>query len=409
MKVYEANASPMVVAKTRLLRKYPWYGVLIQRLQIEEKDEKFFEKQGFPGAVVGTDGVKVFYHKAKFDVMTANQQLFLVAQQVLRCILYHFSRRGTKEVKKWNVAGAIVANGMLKEEGLGEIPPGEPIVDEFNGMSTEQVYLKLKDMSEQEKKQKGAGGSGSGCVMDAPKGEDNDGEGDDKGEGKFKNQPSEGQGVSKEQLEMNWKVAAEQAAMQMQKRGLGSANMDRALEEARKSKIDWREKVRQFLTVQGDSTWSKPNKRHIGRGMYLPSIKKSRLGHLVFCIDTSGSINNEMLELFAGEINEILACAEEWPERVSVMWADCKVLGVEDQEGQLVLKPKGGGGTAFQPSFDWIKENEWEPQVMFYLTDLCGDSPKQPSGYPVVWVVPEEYKEQYGRGVKWGDLVVVEK
>jgi predicted metal-dependent peptidase len=332
--------------------------------------------------------------------MKPNEQLFMMAQQVLRCILFHFSRRGQRDVKKWNVAGTIVVNNMLVAEQMGEVPKGEPVVPEFNDLSTEQVYLKLKEMQEQQKKKQPSGGNG--CVMDAPKGDEKE-DGDENGEGKWS------QGTSPEQLEMNWKVALEQASLQMQKRGLGSANMDRVLNEARKSQTDWRDRIRQFLTVAGDSTWAKPNRRYIGRGMVLPSVKKSRLGHIVFAIDTSGSIDEAMLSKFSGEINEILHCAEEWPERVSVMWADCSVLAVEDQEGEVVLRPKGGGGTAFQPTFDWIKDNDWEPQVMFYLTDLCGDSPKNPSTYPVVWVVPEEYKEQYGRGVKWGDLVVIEK
>lgn len=396
MKLFESDATPMQVIKTRLLRKYPWYGVLIQRLNIVNKDEKFFEDKGFEGCIIGTDGVSVFFVEEKFNKLKPNQQLFLMAQQVLRCVLYHFSRRNNREVKKWNVSGCIVANQMLVDEQMGEKPENEPYVEEFKGLSAEQVYLKLRDMSEKEqnKMMKGA----QGCVMDAPS---------NSSENENENNEGFGLGETKESLEMKWKIAVEQAALTMKQRGLESAGMDRVLDKMRVSKIDWRDRVRQLLTVKGDSTWSKPNRRYIGRGMYLPSIKKSRLGHLVFAIDTSGSIDENMLRLFGGEINEILSACEEWPEKVSVMWADSQVCGVEEQEGVLELKPKGGGGTAFQPTFDYVEENEMEPQILFYLTDLCGDRPTMPSGYPVVWVVPEQHKEQY-KNVGWGEMVVVD-
>jgi predicted metal-dependent peptidase len=413
MKSYENNTSPMVMTKIRLLSLFPWYGVLIQHLDIEEKDEKFFEDNGFPGKVIGVDGMKIYYNREVFDKLPAKQQIFLVSQQVVRCALFHFSRQGSRELKRWNTAGVIVANGMLLEDSVGEKPSTEPWLSEMKDLSAEQVYLKLQDMSE-EKQDKLAGGMG--CVMpQQPKGngqEDAEGQGDaigdalndGDGNGKPSNQPSN------QQLETNWKIAMEGASLAMKKRGLTSAGMDRSLNVSRKSKNDWRERIRQLMVINGDHTWSRPNKRLVGKGLYLPSIKKSKHGHLIFACDTSGSIDEVMLSKFAGEINEILGCCDEWPERVTVLMADARVCSAEDQEGELVLNPKGGGGTAFQPTFDYIKENEWEPQILFYLTDLCGDSPKQPDGYPVVWITPDRYKEYFGKenGVNFGELVVFE-
>lgn len=399
-KVYDATANAMTVTKTRLLRKYPWYGILIQRLQTQEVEDKFFNENSFDGAFIGTDGRTVFYVKDKFDSLPDNQKLFMLAQQVVRCILFHFSRKGARDVKRWNIAGCIVANNMLVEEQMGEMPQSEPFMAEWSGLSTEQVYNLLKEMPQP--KQDKLGKQPGGCVMDKAKGQDKGegGEGSDEGEGAVN-------GLSKEETEQAWKIAMEQASLQMQKRGLTSAGQERALEGARQSRIDWRDQIRKYLTVKGDTTWSKPNRRYIGRGLYLPSVKINKLGHLVFAIDTSGSIDTKMLEVFAGEINEVLSACDEWPERVTIMWADAEVVGTEDQEGSLVLHPKGGGGTAFQPTFDYIEYEEWEPQVMFYLTDLCGDRPVMPSKYPVVWVCTEEYKD-YHKNIGWGDLVVVD-
>jgi len=52
------------------------------------------------------------------------------------------------------------------------------------------------------------------------------------------------------------------------------------------------------------------------------------------------------------------------------------------------LDAKGGGGTAFEPAFDRVREllDEGEQIAgMIYLTDLDGSFPAEPAEYPVLW------------------------
>src|SRR5208282_5738727 len=58
--------------------------------------------------------------------------------------------------------------------------------------------------------------------------------------------------------------------------------------------------------AKSDYAWTPPNRRHIARGLYLPSLRSETLGPVVVGVDTSGSIDDATLAAFAAEISAIL-------------------------------------------------------------------------------------------------------
>ena len=57
--------------------------------------------------------------------------------------------------------------------------------------------------------------------------------------------------------------------------------------------------------VRYDSSWTKPNKRYIDEGIYLPSVKKLHgISKLVVAVDDSGSAV-QYLPQFGGELTSI--------------------------------------------------------------------------------------------------------
>ena len=71
---------------------------------------------------------------------------------------------------------------------------------------------------------------------------------------------------------------------------------------------------------------------------------------------------------------------------------DADVHQVQDysgREGAKLLRGfefKGGGGIDFRPAI--AEAAKWKPDLLFYLTDLQGDTGDEPA-YPVLWAVPE--------------------
>ena len=98
------------------------------------------------------------------------------------------------------------------------------------------------------------------------------------------------------------------AAQQCQNKGTDMGVYQSHIDDLFKSKMPWREILRQFLTPMFDSTrkWLPPNRRHVYKKVYLPSLRKERQLNIVIAIDTSGSTTGDIVRTFVSEVFAIL-------------------------------------------------------------------------------------------------------
>jgi predicted metal-dependent peptidase len=110
-------------------------------------------------------------------------------------------------------------------------------------------------------------------------------------------------------------------------------------------------------------------------------------------IDTSGSISENELKTFLGELSGILSEIE--PEMVHVAYVDDKLCGevleIDDVNDLQALgqKSAGGGGTDMMQIYEIIKEREIPAETVVILTDgytPFGDDP----GIPTIWCMTNE-------------------
>lgn len=372
--------------RTHLLLDHPWWGSLALRL-------KMIEKPDLPN-LMRTNGTWIQYNPTNVKKLTDAECVGLIAHEVSHCALLHMFRMGGRNPKLWNVATDYAINGILTKAGI-RIPEGGLLNEAFDGMSSEQIYALLRqdgnDGSESDNQPtdfEAAGGDGDG------KGE---GEGQQPGNGQQPNGGGQGQPPPQEGMsETDWQIAVEQVNMVAQKAGTLPAGIDRLTKEARTPRTDCWEALRRFIsaTQPGNYSWSTPNRRHLSNGLYLPGIVKENMAKIVVYVDTSGSITQDLLDLFGAHLTGIMH--EYRPEALHVVYCDAEVAGEETfspDDGAVIMKAQGGGGTAFQPAFDHIAEhpefaNE-PPVAAIYLTDLySSDVPKDP-GYPVLWATTE--------------------
>ena len=190
-----------------------------------------------------------------------------------------------------------------------------------------------------------------------------------------------------EEQAREWDVAVNQATTVARQAGKVPAGLHRTLDGAAEAAIDWREMLRRLWseTTPADYSWTRPNRRHIWAGLYLPGVIREGVGEIAIAVDCSGSVNGRQLRLFEAEVRSILE--GQRPERVYVLYFDAAVQKVETYEaGQRVdLQPVGGGGTEFGPCFEWLDERGILPQTMVFLTDLYGSFPDSAPAYPVLW------------------------
>lgn len=324
-----------------------------------------------------TDGKALFYNEAWVAGLTLDERVGLIAHEVLHLEGLHPWRQGGRDRKRWNIACDFAINGLLKEAGF-TLPAG-PCVDvppEWKGKSAEHIYP-LIPAPAQDENGKADYQPGIGDFTDpAPDPEP---------------QPGEPAPVP---LEDQWKSVAAVAEMVAEKMKAGTAAGDlaRMIAESQATKTPWQAILKEFVEhcVPSDTSWSKYDKRTAHLGIRLPGVVKENTAPLVVFVDTSGSVDAPMTRAFGREITTIMQ--EARPARIEVVYIDTEVRGRETfypDDGPIVLHAQGGGGTLFQPAFDWLKE-QYEPYAgCIYLTDLdCYDTPVDP-GIPTLWVVTE--------------------
>lgn len=378
-------------ARTQLVMRYPWYGMLAMRLRVESTPAT---------ETFDVDGTTMRYNPEFAASLTDDELIGVLAHEVLHCAHGHVWRRGGRDGKRWNVACDAAINPILLDDGLC-LPKGGVDGTPFKGNSAEAIYRMLPDMGNGGS----GGGSGSGSGQDeqpcptgtvsdpqAPQSPGKDGGSgqDSSGQGK-----QQGSGQPSEMSEQDWKIATEQAGMLARKAGCEPGNLSRRMRGDKPVSTDWIGETREFLaaSMPTDYSFARPNRRYVHRGIYLPGQVKENIGQLVIVVDTSGSINGPVLDTFAANIKVILAEAK--PEKVHVIYCDTRAGGhqVFESDDEVQLSPVGGGGTLFQPAFDWVEQAVQDGVVedikgLIYLTDLeCGDEPQAPE-YPVLWAAP---------------------
>lgn len=299
-------------------------------------------------------------------------------KQLRSVVMHEVGHKMTQDIVTWlplfkldaqraNQAADYVVNLWIKDEiGAGvdaefwASPP--PLLDEkYRGMTVAEVFRKLPPSNGGSGGGGGGGGSGDGL-------EDHDWEG--------------AQSMTEEeqrQLAGEIDTALRQGQIIAGKSG----NASRAVEEILKSKVDWREALRNFVTEQcagSDYTsWGAVNRRYIGSDVVMPATFSDSAGDLIVAIDTSGSIGTEILSKFLGHVQAV--CEQVKPRSVRILYWDTKVCSDEFYSDTALdalvtsTRPKGGGGTDAACVPKYIQDKGYTPKGTLVLTD----------GYVVSW------------------------
>lgn len=168
--------------------------------------------------------------------------------------------------------------------------------------------------------------------------------------------------------------------------------------------IRWERVLREFLHQHclptTESSWNRPSRRTLSQGQQARFIeagheRKQGLARIGVVVDTSGSIRDEVLRSFLGEINGIMRVTAA---ETVVVDCDAAVQIVRVFRRPLLdYNPRGGGGTDFRPG---IAELERQGVTIgVYLTDLCGTFPDRRPSFPLLWAVTQDLHVPFGRRI----------
>lgn len=326
-------------------------------------------------STAGTNGTWVKFNPAFCDPLNDEELFGLVLHESCHVVLMHMWRREGRDMRIWNIANDAIINSYIRSRGW-QLPKGgvdlKWVKEEH---SSEYVYNKLREQ-QQAQKDKG-GGSGDGDED----GDDGMGGGGFDGKGDLEDAQDEATRVDME--------ASIVAAAKMAKDcGQGSALIDRVLEKVGNAKVRWQDVCRSMMTEScaADYTYMRPSRRFIGSGLYMPSLRSDALGGLAIGFDTSGSMGKDECNQIAAELQAIVDDLQ--PAFVEVVYCDYAVTHTErfERDELLQLRPRGGGGTRFQPVFKHFANTGERYCGLIYFTDMEGDLDEcEEPDIPTIW------------------------
>ena len=122
----------------------------------------------------------------------------------------------------------------------------------------------------------------------------------------------------------------------------------------------------------------------------MPSMGVQSPGHIVFAIDTSGSMS---IEDISEIISEIRGFRDVFPCKLTIIQADVEIqstIEYEEMDGIEVpsrMEISGRGGTSFEQVIEWVDESIFGSKVLIYATDGFGSFPKINPDFPVIWLL----------------------
>ena len=403
----------LAAARTRLILERPFIGALVMHLPLTEAGAHRCR-------TIATDARALYFNPDYIAGLTLAETQFVLAHEALHCALAHFARRSHRIRKRWDVACDHAVNLILIQDGMRP-PPGVLANTDFLGLTAEEIYPLIPfDTGEVpfdghlfEPSAAGRHGPGArrggrrpvrrperACTADAKD------EGCDAADTSPRQEPHEPEApplrAPAHPVRRKRSRNAGRAALRRPRRRDGCRTPSRGpWEHLIQPRMPWRVLLARFLmSVARDDYSFQRSSRRDGDAL-LPRLASGEI-NLLIALDTSGSIGDEEMREFASEVNALKgqvranlvvhACDDALSPAGPWHFAPWDPLTLP---GSL----SGGGGTRFNPVFEWIEREHLRPDLMLYFTDAQGEFPGAAPPYPVIWLVK-------GRaGVPWGERI----
>ena len=374
--------------------KYCLYSGIIMIGRTEVKDD-------VPTAC--TDGRNTYYGRDYMAKQASNKRKGVILHENLHKAFRHTTvwRHLFKENPNMaNMACDYVINLMIMDgdNNFVSLPDGALLDHKYKGLDAGTVYRMIKEEAK----------GGTVHVKTVGDQEGKDVPVIEIGNGLDEHDWESAEGMSKEEKEALAKDVDQALRHGAILAGKMSANVPREISDVLEAKVDWREAMREFVTSfcadKDESTWRRPSRRWIGQDVYMPSMIGESVGRIVIGIDMSGSIGDEEVGQFLGEVKKI--CDTVKPEGIDLLYWDTRVCQHEkyeqDQLDNLIssTKPRGGGGTDPQCIVDYMGKKKIKAECAVILTDGYVGSWGEGWSCPTLWGITTDVTSEIGKTVR---------
>ena len=397
-------AKRLLLSRMRILINNGFYGLLLMHMKFSLDDDC---------KTAATDGHHIFFSPNFLDELSDSELDFILMHEILHVVLEHCLRQGERDNELFNIACDIVVNSNILRSNqmqkasitlrkYGESMHRAPDGKEGYEYTAEQVYEMLS------KKQRRSGKASNGNEKKTKS--KNGSQGNNTSDGTFRDDHSKWGGGAENEAAQNiqrdiWhkrlRDACEAVSIRESCKDCGGIPMgaERLLKELRQPQTDWRTVLQDFVQEEiTDYSFTPPDRRMDDSPFFLPDFneKEEFVADILFMIDTSGSITDDMI---AAAYTEIKGAIDQFNGRLRgwLGFSDAAVTPpkpIEDETDLMSIRPKGGGGTDFDVTFEYVRKHMQDqlPASIVILTDGYAPFPdeKEAMGIPVLWLLNNE-------------------
>ena len=405
-------------ARARLMKHDVGIASMLLNLELVETDKC---------DTMATNGKEILWNPKFIKEITDREIECVLIHESMHVVWEHPLRRGKRNHELWNVATDYVINAYIKIDLGMDLPQGGLFNYKYRGWTAEQVYREL-DTNDDALQQ-----AIDECNSKNGNSDDSDSNSQSSSDDKYSDIPKligevwdavneEGKPLNESEKEEMSNAIRSQVFFADKIASLsGTSSMTGRVDAVKGGTLNWKDLLSDLLTSMTlkDQSWSRPNKRHAWRDVYLPSkIRSNEGGEIAVAIDTSGSVSQFELNIFSEELQAI--CESCNIDKVRVCYCDTTVR--KNSEGEwwdifdlsmgddIELEVRGGGGTDFDPPFNLFNDHSDDVEevcAFIYFTDAYGevDAKVEPS-VPVIWAITHNGYE-YDPNFPFGENVYV--
>ena len=409
----------LLLSRMRILYNHGFYGLLLMHMIYAVSEEI---------ETACTDGVRITFGIDFLDSLSDSELDFVMMHEILHVVLQHCFRGDVEDPEAYNIAADIVVNSnIMLENGMkassitlskyGIAMHVAPDGKEGHEYTAEQLYAMLPKNLNKKGNNKSPGSAVGGAKKENKKGNNKSpGSADGRAKkeiAKDKHQPvwvwddhsQWGKYEEDDTLRDVWVKRFEDAAEAIEirdpsnTRGLLPAFAERILKELKKPQTDWRTILNDFIQEEVvDYSFTPPDRRFDDSPFFLPDFngKEDRVEDILFMIDTSGSMSDDMI---AAAYSEVKGAIDQFNGKLKgwLGFFDAAIIKPQpfsDENEFKIIKPAGGGGTDFQIIFEYVFHHMSDklPASIIILSDGYAPFPQEKlaGGIPVLWLLNNE-------------------
>jgi len=386
-------------ARTRLVLDNPFLGTLVLQLPLSAVEADWCP-------TTATDAKKFYYNPKYIEQLSLKQTQFILSHEALHCALSHFSRRGHREKPRWDIACDFAVNGILISDGL--IPPMGALHNlVFDDLSAEEIYPSIESNNDEKTIDNHVYDEEKSPSNSTSQNQSNEGS-NNSDEHTFVNPnkkapPPSLDPAEQESLSVLWQRRTATAAQQAKMAGKLSEAMSRIVDHLLQPNIPWQQLLAQYMTMfaRDDYSYTRPSNRR-DESIIFPSLRSSQI-NIVIALDTSGSISNKEIQTFASEVDAIKG---QIRARLTLVACDTELTKGSPWYFEpwdffkMPLKISGGRSTNFEPVFNWIDQQDIQPDLLIYFTDGHGKFPPLQPAHPVIWLIKGKANVPWGQRIQ---------